>query len=138
MNKGISLGLASRVLNNLKAAGIRVYCYLLFGTPGETAVEARRTLEFVVRHHQAINFLNLALFNMPLNGDEAPEYGDKLFYEGDLSLYTAFRHPGDWDRKEVRRFLENEFKRHPAIAAIVRNDPPQFGSNHAALLGCIQ
>lgn len=138
MRKGINLELASRVLNNLKRAGIAVYCYLLFGTPRETAVEARRTLEFVARHHQAINFLNLALFNMPLYGEEATVYGNQPFYEGDLSLYTAFRHPGDWDRKQVRRFLESEFKRHPAIAAIVRNDPPQFSSNHAALLCSIQ
>jgi radical SAM superfamily enzyme YgiQ (UPF0313 family) len=134
MCKGIDLGLASRVLNNLREAGIAVYCYLLFGTPGETLVEARRTLDFIVRHHQAINFLNLALFNMPLYGDEAREYGNQPFYEGDLSLYTSFRHPGGWDRKQVRRFLESEFKRHPAVAAIVRNDPPYFSSNHAALL----
>jgi hypothetical protein len=134
MNKGISLGLASRVLSALCEAGIAVYCYLLFGTPGETVVEARRTLEFVARHHQAITFLNIALFNMPLYGDEAAEYGNQPFYEGDLSLYTAFRHPGGWDRKQVRRFLESEFKRHPAIARIIRNDPPQFSSNHAALL----
>jgi radical SAM superfamily enzyme YgiQ (UPF0313 family) len=138
MGKGIDLGLASRVLNNLKHAGIAVYCYLLFGTPGETEVEARRTLEFVARHHQSITFLNLALFNMPLHGDEAAEFGDQPFYEGDLSLYTAFRHPGGWNRKRVRRFLEGEFKRHPSIAAIVRNDPPHFGSNHAALLCRIQ
>ena len=134
MCKGINLSTASRVLNNLKDAGIRVYCYLLFGTPGETVLEARRTLEFVASHHQAINFLNLALFNMPLYGDEAQEYGNELFYEGDLSLYTAFEHPEGWDRKQVRRFLDSEFKRHPAVAAIVRNDPPQFSSNHAALL----
>jgi radical SAM superfamily enzyme YgiQ (UPF0313 family) len=134
MCKGTDLGMASRVLKNLREAGIAVYCYLLFGTPGETVVEARRTLEFVVRHHQTINFLNLALFNMPLYGDEAAEYGNRPFYEGDLSLYTAFRHPDGWDRSEVRRFLESEFKRHPAVAAIVRNDPPQFSSNHAALL----
>jgi hypothetical protein len=137
MNKGISLDLASRVLNNLKAAGIRVYCYLLFGTPRETEAAARRTLEFVTRHHSAITFLNLALFNMPLHGDYALEFGTRLFYEGDLSLYTAFCHPDSWDRYQVRRFLENEFKRHPAIAAIVRNDPPQFSSNHAALLNGI-
>jgi hypothetical protein len=134
MCKGINLGVASRVLNNLKRAGIAVYCYLLFGTPGETVVEARRTLEFVACHHQAINFLNLAVFNMPLYGDEAAEYGNQPFYEGDLSLYTAFRHPGDWDRKQVRRFLDSEFKRNPAIAAIFRNDPPHFSSNHAPFL----
>lgn len=133
MSKGIDLGLASRVLNNLREAGIAVYCYLLFGTPGETVVEARRTLEFVARHHRTITFLNLALFNMPLYGDEVAEFENQPFYEGDLSLYTAFRHPGGWERREVRRFLESEFKRHPAIASIVRNDPPQFSSNHAAL-----
>ena len=138
MCKGIDLGTASRVLNNLEAAGIAVYCYLLFGTPGETLVEARRTLEFVARHNRAINYFNLAVFNMPIYGDEASEYGNQPFYEGDLSLYTDFRHPGGWDRKQVRRFLESEFKRHPAIAAIVRNDPPHFSSNHAAFLSGIQ
>ncbi len=133
MSKGINLGVASRVLNNLHNAGIAVYCYLLFGTPAETVVEARRTLGFVTAHHQTINFLNLALFNMPLHGDESPEYAHKPFYEGDLSLYTAFRHPGAWDRKLVRHFIDREFKRHPAIAAIVRNDPLHFSSSHAAL-----
>ena len=138
MDKGINLAVAAQVLTNLKNAGIAVYCYLLFGTPGENAPEARRTLEFVVRHHQAITFLNLAVFNMPLFGEEATEYGDTPFYEGDLSLYTAFRHPGAWDRRAVRHFLNTEFKRHPAIAAIVRNDPPYFSSNHAPFFSGIQ
>lgn len=131
MRKGISLELVSRVLFSLRQAGIAVYCYLLFGTPSETEVKAQRTLDFVVQHHDAIRFLNLAVFNMPLFGNEAGEYGTKLFYEGDLSLYTAFKHPDGWDRAQVRRFLESRFKRHPAVAEIVRNDPPQFSSNHA-------
>ncbi|MDD2852414.1 MAG: radical SAM protein [Desulfuromonadaceae bacterium] len=134
MEKGIDLRLTSQVLKNLAETGIAAYCYLLFGTPGETLVEARRTLDFVVRHHQEIGFLNLAIFNMPLHGDDAVQLGNQPFYEGDLSLYTAFTHPGGWDRKQVRRFLESEFKRHPAIAVIVRNEPPFFSSNHAAFL----
>jgi len=56
------------------------------------------------------------------------------FSEGDLSLSTDFRHPGGWDRRQVRLFLDGEFKRHPAVAAIIRNDPPQFTSNHAPLM----
>jgi hypothetical protein len=71
---------------------------------------------------------------MPLYGEEAAFYCNQPFYEGDLSLYTAFKHPEGWDRKQVRHFLETEFKRHPAVAAIIRNDPPQFSSNHAPLL----
>jgi radical SAM superfamily enzyme YgiQ (UPF0313 family) len=134
MGKGVDLGTAIRVLASLKQAGIRVYCYLLFGTPGETPLEARRTLDFVVRHREAIGFLNLAVFMMPLGADETGAYGTAPFTDDDLSLSTDFRHPRGWDRRRVRLFLEGEFKRHPAVAAILRNDPPQFTSNHAALL----
>ncbi len=132
MQKGIDLSTASQVLKNLKKAGITAYVYLLFGTPAETITEARKTLDFVLRHQKAITFLNLAIFNMPLCGHETREYETERFYEGDLSLYTGFKHPRGWDRKLVRRFVENEFKRHPAVAAILKNDPPVFTSNHAA------
>jgi hypothetical protein len=55
----------------------------------------------------------------------------RKFYEGDLSLYTDFAHPRGWDRKAVRTFLETEFKRHPAVSAILKREPPVFTSNHA-------
>jgi radical SAM superfamily enzyme YgiQ (UPF0313 family) len=132
MQKGIDLELSSQVLRTLKQAGIAAYVYLLFGTPAETIAEARKTLDFTVRHADAVSFLNLAVFNMPLCGREAEEYGTGAFYEGDLSLYTSFRHPRGWDRKLVRQFLESEFKKHPAVSAIMKNDPPVFTSNHAA------
>ncbi|MCE1227828.1 MAG: radical SAM protein [Geobacteraceae bacterium] len=133
LHKGIRLEQAGLILENLRQAGIAVYGYLLFGTPAEDQEAARRTLAFVQQHHAAISFLNLAVFNMPLFGDEVPEYETELFYEGDLSLYTGFKHPKGWGRGEVRRFLCQEFSRPPEIAAIIRRDPPQFTSNHAAL-----
>ncbi len=133
LHKGIRLEQAGRILENLWAAGIAVYGYLLFGTPAEDEVAARRTLAFTHQHHQALTFLNLAIFNMPLFGDEAAEHETGLFYEGDLSLYTGFTHPYGWNRGAVRRFLRQEFTRLPEIAAIIRRDPPQFTSNHAAL-----
>ena len=132
LRKGIELATASLVLKNLHAAGIAAYVYLLFGTPDETIREARKTLEFVAAHSDAITFLNLAIFNMPVCGHEARVYDTEHFYEGDLSLYTAFKHPHGWDRRAVRRFLDVEFKRHPAVSAILKNDPPIFTSNHAA------
>jgi radical SAM superfamily enzyme YgiQ (UPF0313 family) len=132
LRKGTELATASLVLKNLHAAGIAAYVYLLFGTPAETSREARKTLEFVVAHRDAITFLNLAIFNMPVCGHEAREHETEHFYEGDLSLYTAFKHPNGWDRRAVRRFLDAEFKRHPAVSAILKNDPPIFTSNHAA------
>ncbi|MCB2183725.1 MAG: radical SAM protein [Desulfobulbaceae bacterium] len=131
MDKGIDLEMASKVMIALQSAGIATYVYLLFGTPSESLPEARRTLDFVVRHHAAITFLNLAVFNMPVCGPDAAALATSDFYEGDLSLYTDFQHPKGWGRKEVRRFLDREFKRHPAVAEILRRDPPHFTSNHA-------
>jgi hypothetical protein len=131
LQKGIDLEKASSALKNLKKAGIATYVYLLFGTPPESQTEARKTLEFVARHHDCISFLNLAIFNMPIYGPEAQEMETKTFYEGDLSLYTSFNHPKGWSRSLIRQFLDKEFKRHPAIAPILRQDPPVFTSNHA-------
>jgi hypothetical protein len=129
--KGVDLRLASEALKTLSAAGIGTYVYLLFGTPSEGPAEARRTLDFTVNHAQFINYLNLAIFNMPVHGPEAWKFETRTHYEGDLSLYTGFRHPTGWDRGTVRRFLDKEFRRHPAVASILRNDPPVFTSNHA-------
>ncbi len=133
LHKGIDLTIAARVLASLKRAGIAVYGYLLFGTPAEDAAAAQRTLEFVLRHADAIDFLNVALFNLPAFGDAAGQLDTAPFYDGDLSLYTAFRHPRGWERGRVRQFISREFSRHPAVAAILRRDPPIFTSNHAPL-----
>jgi radical SAM superfamily enzyme YgiQ (UPF0313 family) len=129
--KGIDLELASRALRNLKKAGIAAYVYLLFGTPSETISEARATLDYTVKHSDAIDFLNLAIFNLPICAARAQQLETKILYEGDLSLYTGFRHPKGWDRGAVRQFLDKEFKRHPAVRKILLQDPPVFTSNHA-------
>jgi hypothetical protein len=68
---------------------------------------------------------------MPIFEPEATQMQTKSFYEGDLSLYTDFDHPKGWNRPLIRQFLDKEFKRHPAIASILRRDPPIFTSNHA-------
>ncbi len=132
MNKGIDLALVSRVLEALKQAGIATYVYLLFGTPAESIKEAGKTLFYIAKHHEAVTFLNLAIFNMPVCSPEASNLAVHDFYEGDLSLYSDFAHPRGWNRKNIRRFLEREFKRHPAITPIIQRDPPLFTSNHAS------
>ena len=131
LDKGIDLETASRVLRALSQSGIGTYVYLLFGTPWETLEGAERTLEFTVKHSDAIDFLNLAVFNMPARSVESDQFASKDFYEGDLSLYREYIHPRGWDRPVVRQFLDKKFKRHPAVAAILRKDPPFFTSNHA-------
>ena len=133
LEKNVNLSEASRILQNLHEAGIGTYVYLLFGTPAEVQSAAEKTQDFVIRHAPWIDFLNVAIFNLPLPGEEAEKYKTFPFYDGDLSLYAQFHHPREWDRGKVRRFLDKQFRRHPAIASILRRDPPTFTSSHAPL-----
>jgi len=131
MEKGIDLHLASTVLENLHAAGIATYVYLLFGTPAESLTEAEQTLSFVKKHHKFITFLNLAIFNLPRYSMETSQLMVSDFYNGDLSIYSNFSHPKGWNRREIRHFLDTRFKRDADIGAILKRDPPFFTSNHA-------
>ena len=131
MNKGVGLPLVSKALKVLKDAGIATYVYLLFGTPSETETAARKTMDFAVNHHSMIGFLNLSVFNLPYFAPEAKELETSSFYDGDLTLYSEFNHPLGWNRAQIRRFLEKEFKKHPLISPIVHRDPPVFNANHA-------
>lgn len=133
MRKGNNLECSSAALRSLKMADIATYVYLLFGTPWETEVEAQETLEFVSKHNSYIDFMNVAVFNLPIKSPETPELHARDFYEGDLSLYTDFTHPKGWDRRHVKQFLDKKFRRHSAIQPILRRHPPGFGSNHAPL-----
>jgi hypothetical protein len=131
LSKGIDIAMASRALAALHRAGIATYVYLLFGTPAEDEIAARRTLAFTVDHADCIDFLNLAIFNLPAYGSEAAALDTDDFYAGDLSLYREFLHPKGWGRNRVRPFLSKAFKKQPAIGTILNNDPPFFTSNHA-------
>jgi hypothetical protein len=131
LNKGIDLPMVSKALAALQKAGIATYCYFLFGTPPENEAAAYQTLDFVCRHADVIGFLNLAIFNLPTGSPEAQSLATNGFYEGDLSLYRSFDHPRQWQRAQVRNFLDKIFKRHPAVAPIVKRTPEFFTSNHA-------
>ncbi len=131
MSKGIHLELVEKVLSSLHQAGIKTYVYILFGTPGEAIEQARETLRFVADHHEQITFLNLAIFNLPACSAQAEKLEIRNFYDGDLSIYTDFIHPRGWGRKQIRQFLDTEFKREPVIQTILQNDPLIFTSNHA-------
>ncbi|MBN2201732.1 radical SAM protein [bacterium] len=131
MGKGIRIEDASVILRNLRHAGIASYVYLLFGTPWESEASAVRTLEFTVRHHPSIGYINAAVFNLPVSCEDAAVLGTRPFSEGDLSLYADFEHPLGWNRIRVRGFLDRVFRRHPAIAAILARTPKRFTSNHA-------
>lgn len=131
LGKGIRIELAETILRELHRAGIGTYVYLLFGTPAEDEPAARRTLAWVAERAETIDFLNLAIFNMPVNAENTAGLDVRPFSEGDLPLYLEFTHPRGWNRGPVRRFLDAEFRRHPAIRPILHRDPPFFTSSHA-------
>jgi hypothetical protein len=131
LNKGIDLSTASTVLKTLKREGIAAYCYFMFGTPPENEESALKTLDFVCSHSDCIDFLNLAIFNLPATSIEAKSLATSDFYEGDLSLYKNFSHPAGWNRPSVRNFLTKTFKKQPVIASILKRKQVFFTSNHA-------
>ncbi|MBU1534956.1 radical SAM protein [Myxococcota bacterium] len=131
LNKGISLSLVVKALENLRHAGIGVYLYLLFGTPVETRESALVTRDFCVAHAHEIDFYNLALFNLPVESPAARELPSRGNYDAELSLYMDFEHPLGWHRGQIRPFLDQEFRGHPALRPAILRNPPVFTSNHA-------
>ncbi len=131
MNKGTSLDRVSRILTYLHQAGIFTYVYLLFGTQFEDKISAHSTLTFTKAHEAYIDYLNLAVFNLPRFCEDAEDLETKEFYQGDLSLYSNFVHPCGWDRKQVKRFLDKTFKKQLAIGSRFRKNPAFFSANHA-------
>jgi len=91
-------------------------------------------MDFALAHSHVIDFLNLAVFNLPAYGEDAGKLETVDFYRGDLSLYKEFVHPKGWNRDKVRQFLAKKFKKAPPIRAILNHDPPFFTSNHAPFL----
>ncbi|MCG8688814.1 MAG: radical SAM protein [Desulfobacterales bacterium] len=131
MGKGTDLDLASKTLINLKQAGILTFVYLLFGTSFEDEPAAQRTLDYVKEHREYIDYLNLAVFNLPKFSEDAKGLTTREFYHGDLSLYLNFDHPHGWDRRHVKGFIDKQFKKQLGVGSRFRKNPAFFSSNHA-------
>jgi hypothetical protein len=131
LGKGTRIEEIETALGNLASASIGVYLYVLFGTPAEDRGTAIRSRDFVALHAAEIDFLNAAIFNLPVSSPEAPALETRDFYEGELSLYREFRHPSGWDRSAVREFLARDFGAHTGIRGIIGRTPPVFTSSHA-------
>jgi len=131
INKGIKLEEVPVILKNLKESGIGTYIYVLFGTPAEDRDSALKTRDFVAKYAHLIDFINAAVFNLPVTSKETEFLDTDNFYEGDLSLYSEFKHPRGWGRKEIRQFLKKDFSAVPEIRGILNRVPPVFDSSHA-------
>ncbi|HEY5996933.1 MAG TPA: radical SAM protein [Candidatus Deferrimicrobiaceae bacterium] len=140
LGKGTRVEEAEAILANLKRAGIATYVYAMLGTPGETEADAELTLRFLEDHAAEIDYLNLALMNLPRESGllaDSERFGiraSSLHAEsGTLGLYRTFEPATGWGRDAARRFLQRRLLGSPAIRGIVRRTPPYFTSNHAFL-----
>lgn len=138
LGKGVRLASVSRILDNLAAAGIASFVYIMLGTPGETEDDAEQTLAFLEAHASQIGFLNLAIMNLPRASgllDNPRRHGiamtEPIVGDSPLGLYQKFHSDSDWNRTAARRFLEQRLLGSAAIRTIVNRTPPLFTSNHA-------
>ena len=131
MGKGTDLNIVSSTLKNLHDAGIQTFVYLLFGTSFENEQAAYHTLDFVHAHQTYIDYLNLAVFNLPKFSEDSEGLITQEFYHGDLSLYLNFTHPYGWERRKVKHFIDKKFKKAVYQAGHIKRNPAFFSSNHA-------
>lgn len=138
LGKGVRLEAAAKILDNLAAAGISSFVYIMLGTPGETEADAELTLEFLEAHAEQIGFLNLSIMNLPRASgllDNSEFYGIAAAVPieeiNPLGLYQRFDTKSDWNRAAARRFLDRRLLGSAAIRSIVNRTPPLFTSNHA-------
>jgi len=96
------------------------------------------TLDFLEKHADKINFINISIMNLPRGSEllENPEfYGIKASHlrgdENSLGLYHEFESTGSWDRTAARQFLNQRLHASPAIRKMIKRDPPFFSSSHA-------
>ncbi len=138
LHKGIKLVSVVKILENLAAAGIATFVYIMLGTPGETEADAELTLEFLEQHADKIGFLNISIMNMPRASgllDNPEHYGigdtESIASETPLALYQRFNSNSNWNRATARRFLNRRLLGSGTIRAIINRTPPLFTSNHA-------
>ncbi len=119
--KGFDPGEALELTRAAAAAGIRTYLYLLFGLPAERPESREATRRMVAENADAIDFLNLSLFNLP--------------HTGALAAEARAHGVGGRDvRSEARRFLDRRFRPDPAIRPILQRTPRWFRAAHLALM----
>ena len=101
MGKGATPALADRVLTRAAQAGVRIFGYFLFGSPTETEAEARLTMEWIRERADRIDFINLALMNLPRAGEmEKDRYepsGKNVPVAADPRVLETVILDHDWD-----------------------------------------
>ncbi len=140
-HKGIRLDLAAEILTRAHQVGIKNYVYLLFGLPTETEADREQTLKFIQTHHAVIDFLNIALFNLPTECEIAKSPAafkiqliQEAKYQQPLQLYLPFTGSEGPIRPAARDFVQNRFTTDPRVRPIYLNTPDRIRIDHAIFM----
>lgn len=139
--KGIDPDTTLEVLNNCASAGIRSYVYMLLGLPGETDQDLKKSVRFLEKAGDSIDFINFSVFNLPVNCEltsRASEFGidmlDHYSPDGAIKLYRPFLYNGQNPRIRARRAVSEYFAEIPSVAEALKRTPKWFRTSHFPLI----
>ncbi len=139
-DKGIDPALSLEVLRRSTDKGMRTYAYLLLGLPGETEQDRSQTKEFLEQVGDSIDFLNLAIFNLPRNcelAERADEFGMEISdfdaSANAIRLYSPFTCNGSSPRERAREFIRKELSELESVNRALQQTPKWFRGSHMAM-----
>ncbi|MBN1296250.1 radical SAM protein [bacterium] len=140
MGKGVDPDWYPSILASLRSAKIRSFAYLMFGFPGQTLEDNRKTIDFLIAHPP--DFMNVSIFRMPPGSPLSRELSRESETEGPPVPLTdrLYRAPSvdSVPLPVLRRWIDSEFLDHPAIRSIKQKTPPLYKSSHAAFLNSLE
>lgn len=140
-DKGLDPGTSLEVLERVSDSGIRTYVYMLLGLPGETVTDRSKTAALLDKAGNAIDFLNISVFNLPRSCElveKAAEFGmivtDFDAPEHAIRLYSPFTCEGVSPRDSARKFIRNDLSVRPHVMRALKNTPKWFRGAHMAMM----
>jgi hypothetical protein len=140
-DKGLDPEVSLDVLERVSEAGIRTYVYMLLGLPGETGAHRHATASLLEKAGDAVDFLNISVFNLPRNSElasRAGEFGmrpaDFDAPESSIRLYSPFTCEDGNPREEARAFIRDYLALQPAVERALLNTPRWFRGPHMAIM----
>ncbi len=98
MEKGITVDTAVQTIRNAHDTGLWTNVFTIFGFPGETAEEARKTTEVVLQNHDVIDSNPMGICRV--------EYGSKLYLNKEEYGITL---PDNYDYKLIHNIEIDEY-----------------------------
>jgi len=115
MDKGIEIETVKRVAGESRNVGIWNHAFVFFGFPGETEIEARGTMDFVLNHQGSIQTAGGGPFSLYRHSRvmRQPEaFGVTVHHGGDLLLQFGYETQQGMSEGEISDLWLDLYRRH--------------------------